>query len=204
MTKLQAVQMVLRAIGRSTISALDTDGISDAANAERILDEVELEVQSRGFRYNRRENVTLSPDVDDHIAVPTGAIVVFMGATQSRSLRFTKVGGRLYDVTNNTDEFDGDVIADYLVRESFGCIPHPIQEYIARLACERFNDQYGGSLQAIQSRKTTLAVACREAKIEANRFNDTDEDVNVLATYDAWAGRGFRERNTNSPSTGRI
>lgn len=195
MTKLEAVCEVLAAIGRGNVTALDTDGASDASFAERVIDRKELEVQTRGWRFNSRKDVTLTPDGSDHIALPSATITIQMGSRQVRSVCFVQLGARLFDTVNNVDTFDGTVQADYILRFDFDCIPQPIQKYITRLAAEEFNNQYGGSLQAIQSRKQSLALETREAKCEANRYEDTAQDVNVLATYDAWATRGFRERN---------
>lgn len=61
MTKLQAVQEILRRSGLMPPAALDTDGASMASNAERCLDSEELAVQSRGWHYNTRREILLSP-----------------------------------------------------------------------------------------------------------------------------------------------
>ena len=50
LTKLEAVNMVLDAIGESPVSSL-TSGLPDAEAAEAKLDEVRVEILSRGWLY---------------------------------------------------------------------------------------------------------------------------------------------------------
>lgn len=61
MTKLQAVQEMLRRCGRRPGPALQTGSPSDMGEAERMLDEEDLDVQAIGWEYNTRFNVELSP-----------------------------------------------------------------------------------------------------------------------------------------------
>ena len=61
MDKLEGVNKVLRASGRLPVPVLDTGGNSWAGMAERVIDLEDLQVQTRGWHYNTRENVTVSP-----------------------------------------------------------------------------------------------------------------------------------------------
>lgn len=53
--------MMLGRIGLLPIGSLDTGGGSTPGIAERVLDDVELRVQARGWHYNMRRNQELSP-----------------------------------------------------------------------------------------------------------------------------------------------
>jgi hypothetical protein len=190
-TKLDAVNIMLRARGMAGAAALDTDGGSDAAQAERVLDSVELEIQSRGWAYNTRTEVTLSPDDADHIALPSGTITIDSdGSDAGRNV--SQLGGRLYDLDNNTDEFDGDLIVTYILRYDFGCIPQPVQQYIAAKAAMEYANRYPTRVD----RTPMLASQYREARAEAFRFDDETSDVNVLDAVDAQRVRGRRTRLT--------
>ena len=48
MTKLEAINAVLRRIGLTPVAALDTAGNSATSQAERFLDDADIEFQSRG------------------------------------------------------------------------------------------------------------------------------------------------------------
>ena len=60
MTKLEAVNAVLRRIGLTPVSALDTAGNSATSQAERFLDDADIDFQSRGWHFNSNYNITLS------------------------------------------------------------------------------------------------------------------------------------------------
>ena len=54
MTKLEAVNLLLDAVGESPATALDTNGTSIEGQAERILDKVERSLQAQGWNTNTR------------------------------------------------------------------------------------------------------------------------------------------------------
>ena len=60
MTKLEAVNNLLRTIGHRAVSALDPGGISDAAEAERVLDRMVEQVQTDGHPSNTEYKVYTS------------------------------------------------------------------------------------------------------------------------------------------------
>src|SRR3990167_1097615 len=62
LTKLDAVNEMLEAINEPIAPALDTDGTSEVAEAERILDRISTRVQSRGWPENTLFSKTLTPD----------------------------------------------------------------------------------------------------------------------------------------------
>lgn len=190
MTKLEAVNQVLRGVGRAGTAALDTDGNSEAAQAERVLDEVDLEVQSRGWYYNTRRDVTLTPAGDDTIALPTGAITIDAYGTDARR-HVTQLGGSLYDLDNHTDEFTGNLQVEYVLRYDFGCIPQPVQHYIACAAAVAYNERYGHP-----SRARGLLMAEQRAMGHAKVFDNNSQDTNVLSSQDAEMVRGSRFRVT--------
>ncbi len=71
MTTLQAVNRIVRVIGEPPFPALDTGGTSVAAEAETLLDEMSMEIQTRGWHENTRRTTISPPDVE--IAVSGGS-----------------------------------------------------------------------------------------------------------------------------------
>lgn len=60
LSKLEAVNLLLREINRRPVTALDTGGQSDAGLAERQIDSFDLKVQAQGWHWNRETDVTLN------------------------------------------------------------------------------------------------------------------------------------------------
>lgn len=189
MTKLEAVNIILRANGQAGVNALDTNGNSDAAQAERILDRWELKIQSRGWHYNTRVNVETDPDdTTSQIPVPDSVITI---DTERSSLRVdvTPIGRFLYDREENTFEFDSSVILTYVVRYEFDCIPQPVAEYIADAAAAEFNRHQG---QSHRWRQGDLELETRKSKAAAFRFDGDSSDANILETEESLKIKGWR------------
>ena len=58
--ELDAINEMLAAIGESPVTTLDEDGSADVANARRILNRINRQIQSKGWAFNinagRKEN----------------------------------------------------------------------------------------------------------------------------------------------------
>lgn len=186
MTKLEAVNYILTGNGMRPVPQLDTSGQGYIAEAERILDLVELEIQGRGWHYNTLTKVVLSPDGDDHIDIPAGVITIDSDDTDS-SRNVTQQGDHLFDLDNNTDEFDGDLKVTYTLRLEFPCIPQPIKEWIASEAAHRMCVQYTPQNRArLYEREKDVA----KKQAWALRFNGDKSNANALTGADAARFRG--------------
>lgn len=105
MDKLTAVQEMLARSGLQHVSALDTNGASMAAFAERVLDREEYAFQSIGWHYNTRRNIELGPTLFtfDNAAwtASTKGITQpgkFSAATVGQTVRITAGAATLGDV----------------------------------------------------------------------------------------------------------
>lgn len=85
MTKLQAVNEIMEAVGEYPADALDTDGVSTVAQAERILDRENERVQAEGWHQNKEVNVTMS-----RADVTKMAMVIAAGAWVAATKTLTK------------------------------------------------------------------------------------------------------------------
>ncbi|MFL1495723.1 hypothetical protein, partial [Pseudomonas antarctica] len=78
--ELSAVNDMLAAIGESPVSSLEGDPNADVANCRRLLNQVNREVQSKGWAFNIEEDATLTPDsfsglinyLSDYLKITTG------------------------------------------------------------------------------------------------------------------------------------
>lgn len=191
MTKLEAVNKILRRCWLHPVANLDTDGPSNAAEAERCLDESELEVQSRGWNYNTRINVELTPNANKKISVPPGIININpykmgdvgytpglqYGNSYTNGIAITVQGEYIYDLINNTTNWDDSIFVTYIQRWAFHCIPFPIQDYIVMMAASRFNEKRGHEkYQPGINRDAAIA------KVRALQANNNQSAVNVINT----------------------
>lgn len=75
MTTLEAINYALKRCGLSVASALETGTSSAVGEMERFLDEVNLEVQSENWHFNRRTDVRVSPNTAGKILLAiTGSV----------------------------------------------------------------------------------------------------------------------------------
>lgn len=190
MTKLDAVNYILTGNGQRPVTVLDTSGVSYVAEAERLLDTVELEIQTRGWHFNTLYKVELTPDGSDHVLIPDGVITI--DSDDSDSWRdVTQQGDHLYDLDNNTDKFTDTIKVTYVQRLEFTCIPEAFKQWMASEAALRMAESYHpenyARLRVRQADQMTKKAA-------ALRFNGDKSNTNVLNNVDADRFRG-RTRN---------
>lgn len=189
MTTLDAVKAILKACGQRPPSAagLETGSYTMVGNAEAVLDEASRKIQARGWFFNTRREVELTPDGSDNIAEPTGALSV-VPRRDYASRRIARINGLLFDVDNNTDEFDGPVTVDYVFEATFSEIPSVIADYIVAEAAIEFNVRFVKNLIIDQN----LRIRRAEAKTIADQLDGDEERTNVFDTPEARRLRGRR------------
>lgn len=190
MTKLEAVNHVMRSVGMYNVPALDTGGKSEAGYIESLIDELDVEVQLEGWHYNVHLKKELAKDGSDRVALPTGAIAMWDARNQDW-MDLTQIGQYFYDLDEETNQLEDVDTVDATVtfRFSWGCIPAPIRMYIAARAAVRYAenriDNHGRRIYVLQQREKE---ACRRAQ----QFNNRSKEVNVLDSIDALNARGGR------------
>jgi hypothetical protein len=189
-TTLEAVNLILRKSGSFPVASLDTDKSSLQSEAERCLDEEEKRIQTIGWWYNTRRDVTLTPDASTgHIALPDGVITI-KPDTDDSWRNVTQVGDTLYDIDNNTDVFTSTLQVQYVLRYDFDCIPEPIALFIACRGALTYYENYPGARE--MARMATIRMDADRAEGAAKRYNTRAAGYNVLQTIDARHVKGFR------------
>lgn len=166
---------MLRAGGLRTVSVLETDTASDAAEAERILDECELEIQSQGWHYNTRKDVELTPNGDDNISIDSTIIEIDTFGVDSE-MDVARIGDKLYDLDDNTFTFADSIKVWYTLRYTFPCIPLQIRTYIAKYAAYKFAQDRGIGGNKLQQVYDDYILA----RSRANSFNSRTRNDNML------------------------
>ena len=197
LTKLEAVNIVLDAIGESPVSSL-TSGLPDAEAAEAKVDEVRVEILSRGWHQNMEKSVKLKRDANNNILLSNTYLRVdTTGADKDLNVTQRVTGGKrlLFDVVKRTFLFERDVEADVIVDIPFDELTIELQNYIAARAARKFQESALGSasLDAFTVRAEAEAWAgLQDAEAE-------NEDNNILRESPHLAYATYR----NSPQWGR-
>ena len=134
MEKLEAVQMLLRAIGSSPVNSLNV-AHPDVANALSSLERLRKSVQKRGWWFNTDYNVVFQADINTgEVRIPK-EITKFIPAEAT----FVKRGRQVYNSQTQTFNIGTNVTALKTVRSlEWEDLPSSMQEYAAYLACAQF------------------------------------------------------------------
>ena len=149
-TELSAVNSILGAIGQSPITTLNFTN-PEISFIYNILTEVNKDVQNEGWHFNTEYHVTASPDANKHVTLPTNTLRydIHDGLSNKNSDVVTR-NGRLYDLVNHTDEFDGDLSVDVVTLYEFEDIPNIFQRYITYRAAVRAAAQLVSNPQLVE------------------------------------------------------
>ena len=178
LSKLEAVNIILDAIGETPVSSLES-GLPDAEAAETKLNEVNKTVQAKGWHQNTEKKLKLMPDSDKYIIVPDAYLRVdTTGTSRSTnvSVRTYLNKSMLYDVKNQTFEFKDDLYCDVVMLLEFSDLTLELSNYIAYRSARKF--------QEAQMQSTVLDGFTVRAEMEAYAAlmdaETENEDTNIL------------------------
>lgn len=187
MTKLEAVNICLSAMGETPVSTLDGVAL-DAQIAADLIDETSRSTQAMGFHWNHEVH-TISPDVNGYLIVPSNTLRIDT-VDGSKTVDVVQRGSRLYDRVNNTYTFTEDATVELYVCLPFEDLPFAAKNFIGFRAARLFEQRMLGS-ETLQ------------------KFNENDEkrawvlliqdeadtaDANML--YDSWSTASILSRGT--------
>lgn len=166
-TELIAVNSILSAAGEDPVSAL---GTNDSAMAEQILDEVNREVQSKGWFFNKRFNVVHTPTAGE-ITMATNVISV---DTQRNDILLTIRNGKLYNMATGTDdEFTGTVKLDIIELLPFTDCPEVARNYMVKMAGVYYLQRIAGDESMVRAQAQATDMAYRLLMREEVRVQST-------------------------------
>lgn len=178
LTKLDAVNIILNAIGETPVSSL-TSGLPDAEAAEAKLDSTIKEVLAKGWHQNLEREIVMSRNKDGEIVVPRQYLRVDTAASDaSINVVIRKQNGKrkLYDIRESSYKFGKDLTVDVIIEIEFDSLMFELQNYIAMRAARKFQESAMGSatLDSFTVRQETEAfTALLDAEAES-------EDNNIL------------------------
>ncbi len=190
-TRLEAVNRILSANGYSRTSDL-ASGRKDVRDADAVLSEVDRLVQAEGWYFNRDRTVTFSPNADGEIVFPGDVLRadsaeppfrtgVTISQTQDEVI---KRGNRLYNLTDRTFVFSGNITLDLVRMLDFEDLPEEARSYITARAAREFATRYGLDQQrrnalAEEEMRARSVLLTMEAAVSDSSFLDapTTRDI---------------------------
>lgn len=178
--ELAAVNDILAAIGEPPVSTLEGDSNADVANARRILNKVNRQIQSRGWTFNIEEGVTLLPDVFSRmITYSSDYLSLLSNGGQSQ---YVNRGGYVYDRTARTDKFAGGIVVNLIRLREFNEMPECFRTLIITKASRQFNNRFFGAPEVdgnLQEEEADAQRDCFEYELDYGNYNMLDGDAFV-------------------------
>lgn len=140
-TELEAVNIMLAAIGEAPVNTLTGTLPVDVKLAQTTLEEVNKEVQTEGWSFNTEINVELTRDGSNHIALSSNVLIVDPNIHDHPDVDAIQIGLKLYDRKEHTYEFDDDLKCTVVYFRTFDDIPEPAKRYINIKAARIFVDR---------------------------------------------------------------
>jgi len=188
-TELEAINIMLAAIGEAPINSLTDTLPVDARTAQNTLTEVNKEVQSEGWSFNTEIDVTLTRDGSNQINLPINILRVDANIHQHPTIDPIQRGLKLYDRQNNKYEFDEDLICTVVYYRDFNEITEQARRYINIKAARIFVDRLIGDqglrtyTQEDETRARAILTESDYANADHNLLRGDPSLTNIFDTY---------------------
>ncbi|HBL6576740.1 TPA: hypothetical protein LR805_004862 [Salmonella enterica subsp. enterica serovar Typhimurium] len=182
-SKLEAVNLCMRAIGREGVDSLDS-GDLDAEDASKMLDIVSQRFQYNkggGWWFNREPNWRIVPDTNGEVNLPNNCLAVLQCyALGERKVPMTMRAGKLYSTWNHTFDMRSHVNKDGAIRLTlltylpFEHLPTSVMQAIAYQAAVEFivsKDADKTKLATHQQIAAQLFVDVQSEQMSQKRLN---------------------------------
>jgi hypothetical protein len=179
--ELEAVNMLLAAVGEAAVSSLETATTVDVTQAKNLLSNINREVQQKGWHFNTEWDVVLTLDSDSRIPLGTTVLSIY-SPTKMTTIRGREGSPFLYDLDNNTFTWTASVNdAVTITLLDFEDIPQTARQYITTKAARIFQEEIVGQVSA--------EAVNRQEEVEA--YADLLDDEGERSGYNV--GYGTRD-----------
>ena len=188
-TELEAINIMLAAIGEAPVNSLTGLLPVDARTAQNTLTEINKEVQSEGWSFNTEIDVTLTRDGSNQINLPINVLRVDANIHQHPTIDPIQRGLKLYDRQNNKYEFDDDLICTVVYFRDFNEITEQARRYINIKAARIFVDRLIGDqglrtyTQEDETRARAILTESDYANADHNLLRGDPSLTNIFDTY---------------------
>lgn len=147
-TELEAVNILLAAIGESAVSSLENATTVEVTQAKNLLSNVNREVQQKGWHFNTEWDVTLTKKSDGTIPVGSSILSVYV-ENQLTTLRGISGVMHVYDLDNNTFTWTKSLTnAVTITLLDFQDTPQAVRQYVTTKAARIFQEEIIGQVSA--------------------------------------------------------
>jgi hypothetical protein len=175
-TELQAVNIMLSAIGESPVNSITSTTNVDVSVAKNILNETSMSVQTMGWNFNTIYNKATTLDNNNKIPLASNTIQVDANITNFRYMNLTYRNGYLYDMDNDTDVFTIAPSVDIVTAEQFESLPEYARRYITTKAARRFAARFVGAGELVKMAEQDE----NEAYVAFQQADSRNADLNIL------------------------
>ncbi len=189
LTELEAVNILLQAIGEAPINSLGDGVSSDVTVALSLLRTTSLAVQETGWLFNTEKDYPLVPDNNGKITLAANIAQVDQDEDKDRSdYDLVQRGRTLYDRKNHTDVFTQTVRAEVVLLLPFDETPPVFRRYVTVKAARIFQERVVGS-------ETLAGFELRDEAEAKIILEDAEGDTNDYTIFDSYTVYRSLDRN---------
>ena len=177
MTELQAVNLLLSAIGEAAVSSLETATTVEVTQAKNLLSNVNRAAQQKGWHFNTEWDVVLTRDSDDRIPLSESILSVYQPG-QLMTIRGRSGSMYAYDLDNNTFVWTKNLNnAVTITLLDFIDSPNTFRQYVTTRAARIFQEEIIGQVSAETVNRQ------EEAEAYADLLDDDAERAGLNVAY---------------------
>jgi len=177
MTELQAVNLLLSAIGEAAVSSLETVTTVEVTQAKNLLSNVNRAAQQKGWHFNTEWDVVLTRDADDRIPLSESILSVYQPG-QLMTIRGRSGSMFAYDLDNNTFTWTKNLNnAVTITLLDFIDTPNTFRQYVTTRAARIFQEEIVGQVSAETVNRQ------EEAEAYADLLDDDAERAGLNVAY---------------------
>ena len=177
MTELQAVNLLLSAIGEAAVSSLETATTVEVTQAKNLLSNVNRAAQQKGWHFNTEWDVVLTRDSDNRIPLSQSVLSVYQPG-QLMTIRGMSGDMYAYDLDNNTFTWTKNLNnAVTITLLDFIDSPNTFRQYVTTRAARIFQEEIIGQVSAETVNRQ------EEAEAYADLLDDDAERSGLNVAY---------------------
>ena len=177
MTELEAVNILLSAIGEAAVSSLETATTVEVTQAKKLLSNVNRAAQQKGWHFNTEWDVVLTRDSDNRIPLSESILSVYQPG-QLMTIRGRSGSMYAYDLDNNTFTWTKNLNnAVTITLLDFVDTPNTFRQYVTTRAARIFQEEIIGQVSAETVNRQ------EEAEAYADLLDDDAERSGLNVAY---------------------
>tara|TARA_R110002073_G_scaffold327810_1_gene508658 strand:- start:375 stop:980 length:606 start_codon:yes stop_codon:yes gene_type:complete len=177
MTELEAVNILLAAIGEAAVSSLETATTVEVTQAKNLLSNVNRAAQQKGWHFNTEWDVVLTRDSDNRIPLSQSVLSVYQPG-QLMTIRGMSGDMYAYDLDNNTFTWTKNLNnAVTITLLDFIDSPNTFRQYVTTRAARIFQEEIIGQVSAETVNRQ------EEAEAYADLLDDDAERAGLNVAY---------------------